>query len=59
MKELSDERQWEREQRAIRRDPILYLSMGSAVAIIGQFGDFPIEKEIVDRVAGTWNANRY
>lgn len=31
-------------------DPIVYVSYGSAVAIVAQFGDFPIEKELVDRV---------
>lgn len=31
-------------------DPIIYVEEGSAVAIIAQFGDFPLEKELVDRV---------
>lgn len=32
----------------IKRDPIIYTEHGSAAAIIAQFGDFPIEKAVVD-----------
>lgn len=32
-------------------DPICYVEINGAVAVVGQFGDFPIEKEVVDRVA--------
>lgn len=31
-------------------DPIVYVRLGSAVAIIAQFGDFPIEKRVIDEV---------
>lgn len=34
----------------LRNDPIVYTDHGSATAIIAQFGDFPIEKEVVDLV---------
>lgn len=50
-------------EEAIRRDPIIFVESTSenyygyhyrqdedAVAILAQFGDFPIEKEVVDRV---------
>lgn len=39
-------------QREISADPIVYIENSNAVAIIAQFGDFPIEKEIVDQVVG-------
>lgn len=32
----------------LKRDPIIFTEHGSAAAIIAQFGDFPIEKEVVD-----------
>jgi hypothetical protein len=45
---------WDDERKEIERiralDPIIYLEEGPAVAIVAQFGDFPIEKELVDRV---------
>lgn len=34
----------------VRRDPIVFHNHGTASAIIAQFGDFPIEKQIVDLV---------
>lgn len=47
------------DKRAARRqkmedwlDPIVYVTSGDAVAIVAQFGEFPIEKEVVDRVVG-------
>ncbi|KND51792.1 MAG: hypothetical protein ABA06_00830 [Parcubacteria bacterium C7867-001] len=44
----------ERERRRIEResgwDPIVVTRHGSATAIIVQYGDFPIEQEVVDRV---------
>ena len=36
--------------RALRDDPIIYFEQGAAAAILAQFGDFPIEREIVARV---------
>ncbi len=39
--------------REFKNDPIAYYEVGSAVAIIAQFGDFPIEKEVVDRVVNS------
>ncbi|MDB5584860.1 MAG: hypothetical protein JWR80_10036 [Bradyrhizobium sp.] len=34
----------------IKRDPIIFTEHESATAIIAQFGDFPIEQEVVDAV---------
>ncbi len=34
----------------VKRDPIVFHDHGTASAIIAQFGDFPIEKEVVDMV---------
>lgn len=42
----------ERAARAYRHDPIVYVREGPAVAIVAQFGDFPIEKAMMDRIAG-------
>lgn len=47
---------WAREQGYedyadwVKRDPIIFTEEGNAAAIIAQFGDFPIEKELVDKV---------
>lgn len=40
------------ERRRLAADPIVYVRSGSAVAIVAQYGDFPIERELIDRVAG-------
>lgn len=40
---------------AIRRDPIIYTEEGTASAIIAQFGDFPIEQEVVEFVINSDN----
>lgn len=32
-------------------DPIIYVERGSAVALVAQYGDFPLERQVVDRVA--------
>lgn len=37
----------------LRNDPIVYTEEGSATAIIAQFGDFPIEKDVVDFVVAS------
>lgn len=34
----------------MRNDPIIYDQCGQCVAVIEQFGDFPIEKEVVDKL---------
>lgn len=39
----------------VKRDPIVTAEYGSATAIIAQFGDFPIEKEVVDAVLATYD----
>jgi hypothetical protein len=40
-----------RESRArAGADPIVYVRLGEAVAILAQFGDFPIEKRVIDSV---------
>lgn len=36
----------------VKRDPIVFHDHGTATAIIAQFGEFPIEKEVVDAVVG-------
>lgn len=33
----------------VKRDPIVFAEFGGATAIIAQFGDFPVEKEVVDK----------
>jgi hypothetical protein len=37
-------------REAIRLDPIIFYQFGEVVAVVAQFGDFPIEKEVVDKV---------
>lgn len=34
-------------------DPIVYVTEGSAVAIIAQYGDFPIEQEVINEVVNS------
>jgi hypothetical protein len=36
--------------RALQRDPIVYVLRDGVVAIVAQFGDFPIEQKIVDHL---------
>lgn len=44
----------ERERlRALREDPIIDVEFGSAVAIVAQFGDFPIEQQTLERVVNS------
>lgn len=40
----------ERRREWLRNDPIIYTEHGTASAIIAQFGDFPVEQQIVDLV---------
>lgn len=40
----------ERRATALAADPIVYVEHGSASAIVAQFGDFPIEKALMDAV---------
>lgn len=40
--------QIEAEQRALRDDPIIYFEQGTAACIIAQFGDFPVERQLVE-----------
>jgi hypothetical protein len=44
--------------RWLRDDPIVYFEVGTATAIIAQFGDFPIEQEVVARVLAAENLLR-
>lgn len=46
-------------ERQLREDPIVYYDGGIATAIIAQFGDFPIEKEVVQRVLSAQTALRF
>ena len=54
LRALNDQRVADEKRRreALLADPIVYVRYGSAVAIVAQFGDFPVEKEVVDRVMG-------
>jgi hypothetical protein len=53
---------WEEEAREAARiralDPIIFLEEGPAVAIVAQFGDFPIEKELVDKIVARQSSLR-
>lgn len=46
------EAQIERE-RQIKADPILYVVIGSAVAIVGQYGDLPAERAVIDGIVNS------
>lgn len=39
----------------VRRDPIIFTEHESAVAVVAQFGEFPIEKRVVDTVVASGN----
>lgn len=43
---------WDEVERleALNRDPIAYVIEGTAVAIIDQYGEFPIEKDVINKV---------
>jgi len=45
--------------RRLRDDPIIYTELPHATAILAQFGDFPIERELVDRVVSAEAAMRF
>ena len=51
--------QWERDrlekmrEERLLKDPIVYHEHGSAVAVIAQFGDFPVEQRVVDEVVNS------
>lgn len=47
MKREAEERR--RELRALMADPIVFVERGQAVAIVAQYGDLDIEKEVVDQ----------
>lgn len=47
-------RQIEAERLEASRDPIIYVKEGSAVAIVAQFGDFPIEQEVIREVVNSF-----
>ncbi len=47
---LKAHEQWKAEQRKLQQDPIAYVIEGTAVAIVSQFGDFPVERAVVSRV---------
>lgn len=44
------ERVQEAQRRAAQRDPIIYYDDGNVVAILAQFGEFPVEQAVVDEV---------
>lgn len=43
----------ERRQAEWLADPIIYTEHGTATGVIAQFGDFPVEQEVVDAVVAT------
>ena len=45
-------------ERWLRDDPIIYFEQGTAAAILAQFGDFPIEQDVVARVLAAENLLR-
>ncbi len=45
--------------RRLRDDPIIYTEGQIATAILAQFGDFPIERDLVDRVMSGQTALRF
>jgi hypothetical protein len=45
--------------RMLREDPIVYFERGTAAAIIAQFGDFPVERQVVDRIITAENLLRF
>lgn len=51
--ERAEQRRIEQELIERLNDPIVYYEYESAVAIIAQFGDFPIEKEVIDKVVSS------
>lgn len=53
MKAAAVRREQERAERAARRDPIVTTTLGSATAIIVQYGDFPLERVVVERVVNS------
>lgn len=44
---------WKEMERLAARDPIVYTIEGNAVAIIDQYGDFPIEQEVINEVVNS------
>lgn len=46
-------RKLEEEARARAPDPIVYAVEGAAVAVIAQYGDFPIEQEVINEVVNS------
>ncbi len=49
--EYKNIKDFERELAArIKADPIIWTQEGKCVAIIAQYGDFPIEKQVIDKV---------
>ena len=52
--EIRRQHEAERVAREMARwDPIVYVEQGPATGIVAQFGDFPIEKEVLDHVLAT------
>lgn len=51
--EVARQEQEARYREGLRNDPIVFHEHGTAAAIIAQFGDFPIEKQVVDAVAAS------
>lgn len=49
--QLAEEKRAERERIAL--DPIIYHEHGSAVAVIAQFGEFPVEQCVVDEIVNS------
>lgn len=47
------EREIEEKRQQAERDPIVYATEGNAVAIIAQYGDFPIEQKVIEEVVSS------
>lgn len=52
---IESKRQHDAAMRELRLafDPIIYIERGAAVALVAQYGEFPIEREVVERVANS------
>lgn len=51
LERLREQEERRRQQLArIQSDPIVYVEHGSAIAIVAQYGDFPIEQQVIEKV---------
>lgn len=50
LRELEEEARIRAIEEARRRDPIVYIESHGVIAVIAQFGDFPVEKALIDKL---------